>query len=197
MIRKILIWILLLCTLAIPSLATDQEPIWTNKQIAYHAMAEYARSLGFSEDSDIIKTLQSLWWEEQQNLNILAKVIENEAGGCPWKHRIAVGQVVLNRVASDQFPNTIFDVVNQTSTWYDEKGVKHTLWQYNPAYCYNFENVSYQSYEDAKFVLDGNAAEWYVPTDIVWQAEFIQGKEVWWISEVKTDYYHSITYFCR
>ncbi len=103
----------------------------------------------------------------------------------------------MNRVASDLFPNTVYDVVNQTSTWYDENGTKHTVCQYSPTYCYGFEGISRQSYEDAKFVLDGNALDWYVPGDIIWQAEFLQGEEIWWISEVITDYWHSTTYFCR
>ena len=176
---------------------SDNEPIWTNNQEFYHIIADQARAEGFAEDSEIIQLCQKLWWEEQQKLDILAKVIDKEAGGCPWLHRIAVGQVVMNRVASPLFPNTVYDVVNQISVWYDKYGTKHEIWQYNPHYCYNFKNTSRQSYEDAKFVLDGNALEWYVPGDIVWQAEFPQGKEVWWKSIVDTGWYKSTTYFCR
>ena len=195
-IPLLLLILALLPMLLIPTYATE-EPVRTNMQEAYHAIANYARSLGLPEDSEIIQTCSKLWWEEQQKLNILAKVIEKEAGACPWLHRIAVGQVVMNRVASDLFPNTVFDVVNQSSTWYDADGVKHTIYQYSPTYCYGFEGVSRQSYEDAKFVLDGNALEWYVPGDIIWQAEFPQGKEVWWKSVVDTGWFRSTTYFCR
>ena len=183
--------------LAIPALAIDQEPIRTNNQIAYHEIANYARSLGYTEDSEIIQTLQRLWWQEQQKLDILAKVIDKEAGVCPWLHRITVGQVVMNRVASPHFPNTVYDVVNQTSIWYDADGTKHEIWQYSPYYCFGFQETSRQSYEDAKFVLDGNALDLYVPGDIIWQAEFPQGKETWWISHINTEYYSSTTYFCR
>ena len=195
--KKIIV-ILLLILIVLPTATfAGTSPVRTNNQETYHAIADYLRSLGYPEDHELIQLCSKLWWEEQLKLNILAKVIEKEAGACPWLHRIAVGQVVMNRVASDLFPNTVFDVVNQSSTWYDADGTKHTVYQYRPTYCYGFEGVSRQSYEDAKFVLDGNALEWYVPGDIIWQAEFPQGKEVWWKSVVDTGWFHSTTYFCR
>ena len=97
-----------------------------------HRLAEQARADGEPEDSPYIIALQEEWMREQQDLDIVAKVIENEAGGCPWLHRVAVGKVVLNRKNSPHFPDTIFDVVNQTSVWYDENGVKHVVYQYSP-----------------------------------------------------------------
>lgn len=202
MIRKLLICLTVILVVFImlgttARAAEDDGPVWTNYQILYHMVADAAREAGMTEDCELIQMCKKLWWEEQLKLNIVAKVIKYEAGNCPWLHRIAVGQVILNRVRSEHFPNTVYDVVNQTSSWYDEEGVKHTIWQYNPAYCYNFEGIERQFYEDAKFVLDGNAAEWYVPIDVVWQAEFPQGKEIWWISTVDTEYFHSVTYFCR
>ena len=41
----------------------------------------------------------------------LARIIHSEAGGQPIAGRIGVGNVVLNRVASDRYPDKIFDVV--------------------------------------------------------------------------------------
>ena len=180
-----------------PTFATDPEPVWTNNQIAYHEIANYARSLGYDENSDIIQTLQQLWWKEQQNLDIIAKVIAKEAGICPWLHRIAVGQVVLNRTRHPRFPDTVFDVVSQKSTWTDAAGNTRIVYQYDPSYCYDFDGIDRQFYEDAKFVLDDNATDIYVPSDIIWQAEFPQGKETWWISHINTGWYRSTTYFCR
>lgn len=46
-------------------------------------------------------------------LDCLAKVISNEARGEPRTGQLAVAQVVMNRVASPQFPNTICGVVYQ------------------------------------------------------------------------------------
>lgn len=198
--KKILILILLLPILALltgSATPTSQEPIWTNNQIAYHEIADYARSLGCSEDSEIIKTLQKMWQDEQLKLNIIAKVISKEAGNCPWLHRIAVGQVVLNRTKHPSFPDTVFDVVNQSSRWTDTNGNVRVVYQYSPSYCYGFEGIDLQYYKDAKFVLDDNATDIYVPSDIIWQAQFPQGRETWWISYVDTGWFRSTTYFCR
>lgn len=41
----------------------------------------------------------------------LARIIEAESGGEPFLGKIAVGNVVLNRVASAAFPNTIYGVI--------------------------------------------------------------------------------------
>ena len=201
MIKRIII-ILLLIVLCPPLcvLATDEDdfpPVRTVNQEYYHEIAEYARAHGFSEDSEIIQLCKQLWWEEQEKLDILAKVIAKEAGICPWLHRIAVGQVVMNRVASPDFPNTVKEVVGQKHEWYDSDGIFHRIYQYHPSYCSDFEGIDRQFYEDAKFILDGNAVNTYVPDDIIWQAEFPQGTETWWISEINYQNFHSTTYFCR
>lgn len=194
----LIIFFIMICTEV--TLAANEEelpPVQTQNQILYHEIAEYARSMGLPENSEIIQACQKLWQEEQENLNILAKTIAKEAGICPWLHRIAVGQVVMNRVASPDFPNTVKEVVGQKHEWYDSDGIFHRIYQYHPSYCSDFEGIDRQFYEDAKFVLDGNAVNTYVPDDIIWQAEFPQGTETWWISEINYQNFHSITYFCR
>ena len=51
----------------------------------------------------------------QQDYEVLKRIVEAEAGICDTKGRILVANVVLNRVRSGQFPNTITDVVYQTA----------------------------------------------------------------------------------
>ena len=41
------------------------------------------------------------------DLELLAALIECEAGGEPYEGKLAVGSVVLNRVASSHFPNSV------------------------------------------------------------------------------------------
>ena len=47
------------------------------------------------------------------DLNLLARLITAEAGGESYDAQVAVGAVVVNRVKSSSFPNSIIDVINQ------------------------------------------------------------------------------------
>ena len=49
-----------------------------------------------------------------EDLFILSHIISAEAGNCTEEMMIGVGSVVLNRVADDRFPDTIYEVVFQT-----------------------------------------------------------------------------------
>ena len=53
----------------------------------------------------------------QNDINLLSKVIYSEARGEPYKGQVAVGAVVLNRVASSSFPNTLAGVVYQSGAF--------------------------------------------------------------------------------
>lgn len=50
----------------------------------------------------------------QGDLDLMAAIIECEAGGEPYEGKIGVGAVVMNRVRSSQFPNTISEVIYQS-----------------------------------------------------------------------------------
>lgn len=41
----------------------------------------------------------------------LARIIQAESGGEPLKGKIAVGNVIINRIKSNLFPNTVYDVI--------------------------------------------------------------------------------------
>jgi N-acetylmuramoyl-L-alanine amidase len=47
------------------------------------------------------------------DLNLLARLIQAEAGGEPYNGQVAVGAVILNRVKSPSFPNTLAGVIYQ------------------------------------------------------------------------------------
>lgn len=53
----------------------------------------------------------------QNNVNLLARVINGEARGEPYTGQVAVGAVVLNRVRSSSFPNTISGVIYQSGAF--------------------------------------------------------------------------------
>lgn len=53
--------------------------------------------------------------DSARELRCLAEGIYFEARGEPWRGQLAVGRVILNRVASEQYPDTVCDVVYQNS----------------------------------------------------------------------------------
>lgn len=51
------------------------------------------------------------------NINLLAKLIHGEARGEPYTGQVAVGAVVMNRVKSSSFPNSISGVIYQSGAF--------------------------------------------------------------------------------
>ncbi len=51
------------------------------------------------------------------NVNLLARAIYGEARGEPYAGQVAVGAVILNRVKSSKFPNTIAGVIYQSGAF--------------------------------------------------------------------------------
>lgn len=85
----------------------------------------------------------------EEELYWMSRIIYAESGGEPLLGKLAVGTVVLNRVASPEFPNTIYEVI------FDRKwGV-----QFTPAYNgMIFKEPNQESVLAAKMVLDGARA---------------------------------------
>lgn len=102
----------------------------------------------------------------QTDLDLLARVVNAEAGSS-WltdEHQRAVASVVLNRVADSRFPNTLRGVVYQ-------KGQYACTW--NGAIN---KTPTQRAINNAKYVLDNGVT---IPKNVVFQAQFKQGKGVW------------------
>lgn len=50
---------------------------------------------------------------EREDILLLEKVVENEAGGEPYEGKVAVVNVILNRMRSGKFPSSIREVIFQ------------------------------------------------------------------------------------
>ncbi len=59
----------------------------------------------------------SLSSSNTSNVNLLARLIYGEARGEPYTGQVAVGAVVMNRVKSSSFPNTISGVIYQSGAF--------------------------------------------------------------------------------
>jgi len=53
----------------------------------------------------------------KDDLDLLARLVMAEADGEPYNAKVAVAAVVVNRVKSNIFPNTIKDVIYQVDSW--------------------------------------------------------------------------------
>ena len=51
------------------------------------------------------------------DVQLMARAINGEARGEPYEGQVAVGAVILNRVTSSQFPNTIAGVIYQSGAF--------------------------------------------------------------------------------
>ena len=94
----------------------------------------------------------------------LAHVTYAEAGNCGWYMMISVASVVVNRVKSPLFPNTIQEVIfapgQYAPTW------NGTFWL----------EPSQEAIEVAEYVLENGSQ---IDESVVWQAEFPQGNGVY------------------
>ena len=62
---------------------------------------------------DVIKEIEAKKQKEQEDIELLAKLVRCEAGNQSLEGKRAVVDVVLNRVDSKEFPNTIREVIFQ------------------------------------------------------------------------------------
>lgn len=160
----------------------------TIQQQKAHEIAQLAREMGLPEDDPIILRAQELWFEDagrEQDISILARVIYWEAGnGCSEEHQLLVARVVLNRVADERFPNTVYDVVMAPR-------------QYHPGYANGSAQYAVPSERLAEFeslarrALAGEPEA--VPAGVVYQDNNRHGTGVY---KTFASDFGSTTYFC-
>ena len=99
-----------------------------------------------------------------EELEILAHLICGEAQAYSDELQLAVGSVVLNRVASSSYPNTIKEVVFQ-------RGQYACTWDGN----YN-RTPTERNWANAQYLLENGSQ---LPANVVYQAQFRQGSGVY------------------
>lgn len=132
-----------------------------------------------------IATEPQVWWTEDE-LDMLAALIFYEAGcdECTDRHQQLVGQVVLNRVADDRYPDTIYGVITDT-----KYGVQYQPYKLVLKNMGNRDIIPQRCYDNALVVLNGEVD---CPPNVIYQAAFKQGSGIY-------EQYHlsyETTYFC-
>lgn len=127
----------------------------------------------FATDMDVLNN----------DVDLLARLIYREIGSDahPDEQLYNVGSVVINRVNSDRFPDTLREVIYEPG-------------QYAPAIDGSLETAipTQRCYDIAADLLENGSV---IPEDVVWQSGGRQGSEVW------ATYYSPVTgittYYCR
>ena len=115
---------------------------------------------------NILKILLERWQQEQDDINLLAEVIYHENWHTDKERKAAyyTGAVVMNRVKSKNWPNTVKDVVYQKRQY----AVVPKLFT---------EKIPDECYQMAKDIYRNGTPD--VPANVVYQATFIQGSGDW------------------
>ena len=121
-----------------------------------------------------------------EELETLALVIYQEAGGdcCSDETRMMVGTVVMNRLADPRFPDTLYGVLTQKAQ-YGRLYWTGLVWPERASAPEEAHAVT-RAYACADRILRGERA---LPSDVIFQSEFIQGTEI--------AAYSDGMYFCR
>ena len=123
---------------------------------------------GIETESECTYTDEDVWY--------LSRVIQAESGYCQTEMMEGVGSVVLNRVESDLFPDSIREVIEQPGQY----STLSWLSQQTPT-----DEVMEVTYD----LLDNGSK---YPDDVIYQANFVQGSGIY--KTLSTSY--STMYFC-
>lgn len=176
-------------------------------QAQAHLTAEKLRAQGYKDSSPYIQAAKATWNEAQAEINayrklsaysdedirILTTVVYYEAGNTTEQLRQYVAQVVLNRVGDYRFPSTVKGVINQRGQY----STKYTTAE--AAQAIKNKDKSYGTYSyitcenSAKAAMMGKVN---MPSNVLFQANFKQGKGVWQAVTFNSGYYSSTSYFC-
>lgn len=116
---------------------------------------------------------------DPDELEMLACVIYQEAGGnssCD-NCRMYVGDIVLNRMEHDEFPDTMYGVLTDEGQ-YGELHWTGIVWPARASHATEAEAVE-RAYETAEAILSGEHSKLY-RNGYIWQAGFVQGTDGFW-----------------
>ena len=161
----ILSWLNVLCT-------RPEVPSWN----FFKCITTHAETHSLKEQSEIAF---HEWWKGTNALKlepvydytlddvmIMARIIQSEAGAdyLPDSTRYGVGSVFFNRLVSDRFPNTAYEVAHQLGQY---SPVGSVVWYRQP---------SDRAIEIATDIYETGGI---FPSEVIWQANFRQGKGVY------------------
>lgn len=173
-----------------------------------HQTAESLRKKGYSDSSAYVQAAKSTWNEAQkaiagyqklaqysdEDIRILTTTVFHEAGHTTEQLRQYVAQVVLNRVEDSRFPDTVKGVITQPGQYSTKYA---TVEAANAIQATDSKNGTYYYYgiceDSVKAAMMGQVE---MPSNVLYQANFSQGKGVWKSVYFNSGWYASTSYFC-
>lgn len=172
-----------------------------------HQTAESLRKKGYSDSSAYVQAAKSTWNEAQkaiagyqklaqysdEDIRILTTTVFHEAGHTTEQLRQYVAQVVLNRVEDSRFPDTVKEVITQPGQYSTKYA---TVEAANAIQATDSKNGTYYygiCEDSVKAAMMGQVE---MPSNVLYQANFSQGKGVWKSVYFNSGWYASTSYFC-
>lgn len=172
-----------------------------------HQTAESLRKKGDSDSSAYVQAAKSTWNEAQkaiagyqklaqysdEDIRILTTTVFHEAGHTTEQLRQYVAQVVLNRVEDSRFPDTVKGVITQPGQYSTKYA---TVEAANAIQATDSKNGTYYygiCEDSVKAAMMGQVE---MPSNVLYQANFSQGKGVWKSVYFNSGWYASTSYFC-
>ena len=172
-----------------------------------HQTAESLRKKGYSDSSAYVQAAKSTWNEAQkaiagyqklaqysdEDIRILTTTVCHEAGHTTEQLRQYVAQVVLNRVEDSRFPDTVKGVITQPGQYSTKYA---TVEAANAIQATDSKNGTYYygiCEDSVKAAMMGQVE---MPSNVLYQANFSQGKGVWKSVYFNSGWYASTSYFC-
>ena len=172
-----------------------------------HQTAESLRKKGYSDSSAYVQAAKSTWNEAQkaiagyqklaqysdEDIRILTTTVFHEAGHTTEQLRQYVAQVVLNRVEDSRFPDTVKGVITQPGQYSTKYA---TVEAANAIQATDSKNGTYYygiCEDSVKAAMMGQVE---MPSNVLYQANFSQGKGVWKSVYFNSGWYRFSSYFC-
>lgn len=172
-----------------------------------HQTAESLRKKGYSDSSAYVQAAKSTWNEAQkaiagyqklaqysdEDIRILTTTVFHEASHTTEQLRQYVAQVVLNRVEDSRFPDTVKGVITQPGQYSTKYA---TVEAANAIQATDSKNGTYYygiCEDSVKAAMMGQVE---MPSNVLYQANFSQGKGVWKSVYFNSGWYASTSYFC-
>ena len=146
----------------------SNEPVQTDKDSKVKDIAQEAiRARMMTEGvSTIEEDISNVIEVESEKKYLLARLVYAEAGGESDEHQQAVASVVLNRMNSDKFPDSIDEVIYQRNPL-----------QYACIEDGNIDKIpDERAIKNAYYIWDNGSI---LPDNVLYQAEFKQGSGVY------------------